>query len=123
MFMGTGNNTANRWGGGVYAGLSPPWYSNWAPPFTINKSMTPVFLVDGRLSGNICHAPAQASSFRPSQIAMEQIAATLVGLNFNLTEIIGGTAGEDIGVYTCDSIAPSTVGTIFTSVAADVVQE
>ena len=99
-------NFANRWGGGLYVGLSPAWYElpGGAPtrcdPANISLLSASITMNESGFAGN-------QTSLKPSQIATERVAEYLypagpagfdAKLDF-LNSSISGNQTTDIGVY------------------------
>ena len=99
------NNVASRWGGGVYVGLSPPWYGP-------NRSDTAlVQLRMATIQDNLAHSPANASSLLPSQVAAEKVGALILPAQLDFTATsISGNSTNDIGIYTLKSDTPVVTG-------------
>lgn len=112
-------NTANRWGGGIYAGISPPWYDS-VPPKNLNGAR--VTLKNATVQNNIALRAASVSPLMPAQITGERVGDGAAVLDFGGTTI-SGNATTDIGIYTLDSIAPATAGTVFGTLAAQTIAE
>ena len=112
-------NSAQRWGGGVYAGVSPPWYGSWPPKNVDEASVT---LKNATVQNNTAAQAANVSPFMPAQIAGERVQGGSAVLDFGGTTI-GGNAATDIGIYTWDAIAPATAGTVFGALAAPTIAE
>lgn len=72
--LGTGinvrENEAARWGGGLYAGISPPWY-DILPPKNVDHAL--VTLKFATVQNNICGLPTNKSQLKPAQIAAERL--------------------------------------------------
>ena len=119
--VGTGvqitDNTCSRWGGGVYAGISPPWYGSG-----VNYDAATVILDGTFVSGNTANAEESGGGYHPSQIASERVqneafaTALLSYQNCSLS----GNLMNDIGVYAKTSISPVTNNTSFSSLAVTV---
>jgi len=112
-------NEANRWGGGVYAGISPPLYGSIPPKNVVAAQVT---LKNATVQNNTAGQAANVSAFMPAQIAGERVQGGAAVLAFGGTTI-GGNAATDIGIYTWDSIAPATVGTVYGALAAPTITE
>ena len=106
-------NRANRWGGGVYAGISPPWYGS-VPPKNLDAAM--ITFKYAAVQGNVAFRAANISSFKPAQIAAERIQGDAAVLAFDGTTV-SGNGTTDIGIYAWDSIEPTMVGTVFGTLA------
>ena len=121
--LSVNNNTANRWGGGLYAGISPPWWYIRNVPGIPNNAKSFVRLINGRVSGNECKTSANTSPYMPSQIAAERVNGAGAILDFCKTRVSGRGTGTDIGLYTYDSIFPVWMGITFSSLATWTLQE
>jgi hypothetical protein len=106
MFDG---KTATRWGGGLYAGISPRWYHTPILIFN-NYNDASVVLREGKIHRNGCETSAVGSTNPntkfPAQIAVERVRGFDAGLDFRFIDLLGRIAGEDIGIYAHDSITP-----------------
>ena len=114
------DNAAKRWGGGLYAGISPPWYFIASNSGNYNEAS--VTFNHGSISGNTCETPEKAtsSSFMPSQITAECVLGSSAVLDFGDASIIGNaTTLTDIGIYLYLSKMPSISYTIFTNFLPD----
>jgi hypothetical protein len=104
-------NEARRWGGGVYAGISPPWYGS-VPPKNVDEAK--VTLKNATVENNMALRPTNKSPLMPSQIASERVGDGAAVLDFSGTSINGNPV-DDIGIYLWDSMVPLTTGTAFGS--------
>ena len=122
------NNAASRWGGGLYAGISHPWYyigTIW--PY-YNIASLNISLTYGKVSGNGCEQDAMNSpSYKPMQIAAECVAGYIGGaqasLIFDNATIIGGGSLDHIGIYTYQSRSVSANDTEFLFVVKQTLEE
>lgn len=113
-------NAANRWGGGVYGGISPVWG---------HEANAVIVLVSADVFDNTAGRRGSITALFPAQLAGEHLKypvggslSTQAQLKFDDT-MISGNAASDIGIYTIDSVVPSTVGTTFGTLASPVVAE
>jgi hypothetical protein len=108
------DNRANRWGGGLYAGISTVLYS----PFDSNGAYDTarVELQNATVANNVASATAALSGKYPSQIAVERV-DKMPGHLLEASLVFGGTtvtgdASRDIGYYSRQSLpVGSTVST------------
>jgi hypothetical protein len=103
----------------VYSGISPPWYGSW-PPKNLDKAQ--VTLKNAAVQDNTAFHAANVSTLMPAQVAAERVQGDAAVLDFGGTTI-SGNAATDIGIYTWDSVAPTTVGTAFGTLAAPTIAE
>lgn len=117
------HNTAKRWGGGVYVGLSDPWYG------IANTTASKVTLTGISILQNVAEMEADASSLFPAQVAFERVQSDLLTPPFwsavgSLQDsTIEGNPITDIGIYMRDSITVNTNGCSFTYLASEVISE
>jgi hypothetical protein len=111
-------NRANCWGGGLYVGISPPWYGS----STRKGNLAMITLMGANIHTNTALQAANESPLKPAQIAAERVKDNLANLNFKDTNISGDST-TDIGIYLWDSIVPYTEGTIFGALAAPTITE
>lgn len=114
-------NSATRWGGGLYAGLSDPWHNDGpVPPRNLDNAK--VTVKNASILNNTAGLRTRRSALLPAQVAAERVQGNGTILDFGGTTI-GGAVATDIGIYTWDSIAPAA-GTVFLpSLAATWVNE
>lgn len=113
------NNEANRWGGGVYAGISPPWYGSIPPS---NMCAAVIMVQNGSISGNTAGTRANTSTCFPAQIAIERIGDDGASANFD-GAAISGHPTNDIGIYVWNSISPTASATTFSSLGISYLEE
>ena len=87
-----------------------------------NMDEAKVTLKNATIENNTALRAAVVSTFLPAQIAGERVGTGAALLDFGGTTIAGG-ATRDIGIYTWDSIAPTTAGTVFASLSASSIAE
>jgi hypothetical protein len=117
------NNTANRWGGGVYAGISRPWHEVLPPPEPKHFAEAKVVFKNAMIKDNKALFPNRTTMlWYPAQVAGERVGGAGAVLDFSGASI-SGNFKYDIGIYTWDSIAPVTVGTIFGPLAINTCAE
>jgi len=96
-------NIAYGWGGGLYVGISPPWY--YVRSISGNKNNASVVLENGTVSDNTCiKLSTKSPQYTPAQIAAERVAGSKASLVFNGAKVSGRVPLGDIGIYTLDSI-------------------
>ncbi len=119
------SNHAARWGGGVYVGISDPWYGSNAPA---NYAESKVVLSLASIKCNTAGMLASISKKIPAQFAAEKVqdacstpywGGAIPGvpipisgspvLDLSGTQLDGATV-TDIGVYLLDSIVPLSNG-------------
>lgn len=121
--MTISHNTAARWGGGVYVGLSNPWYGD------ANVSASKVTLPGSGILQNQAGMMANGSSLFPAQVAFERVQSDILTPPFWSAEAsasgstIEGSPTTDIGVYMLDAIFVNTNNCVFNNLAEEVVSE
>jgi Concanavalin A-like lectin/glucanases superfamily/Immunoglobulin domain len=117
-------NTASRWGGGIYAGISPPWYNPpWYGPAYDAAKVSPLFCT---IRNNMALANANGRTLAPSQVAGERLAHTGSGTDalLDLTGASISGSSLDIGIYGWDSVAPISSGVVWgASLGAQVISD
>ncbi len=116
------SNQATRWGGGIYVGISNPWYGTVWPN---NYAESKVTLADAAVKHNNAGKFALGALMKPAQFAAERVDDALttlfLGGTIPLTAIpipgspkldfirtqFDGNPTIDIGIYYLDSIRPT----------------
>ena len=97
-------NEAKRWGGGLYVGISPPWYNASFPLKSLCEAK--VTANNATYFCNVASWSAGQCLLIPAQIACERVGGTSAVLSFDGAFVTGDTSA-DIGIYAWDSIEPS----------------
>lgn len=121
--MNVSFNTAKRWGGGVYVGLSDPWYDE------ANVSASKVSLSGISILQNRANMEASGSSLLPAQVVFERVQGSILippfwsALGSVENSAIEGNPTTDIGIYMLDSVTVFTNGCSFNNLAEEIVFE
>jgi hypothetical protein len=112
------NNTAARWGGGLYAGI--PFSGSDSAYIDLNNAI----LDQNHAAGSVSDG---GTMLLPSQIAIERvhdgwISATF-SPSFQNSIITGNSSSTDIGIYCLHSLTPSSSGSTFGNVARTVLEQ
>lgn len=115
-------NTASRWGGGLYAGIVPPLYKPWSLSL-LNYCPAEVVLSNAEVFRNTASDFIAGKALFPDAIATERVYPYIVSpwvkIDVCGTKIIGkGTTS--VGLYMFDSVKPNTKGTEFRSLGKDI---
>jgi predicted outer membrane repeat protein len=116
------NNTATRWGGGIYAGISRPWYYIRTVWPNANNNTAVVHCGNGTVLGNDCdgYALRRYSAYKPAQVAAERVDGELA---FDNATIRGtGNNTDHIGIYLrgCSDDVLSVINTTFLFVMREI---
>ncbi len=114
------SNLANRWGGGLYVGLPPPWWVGFWPE---NYAESKVWLLGAQIENNVALTGEAYSTLRPAQVVSERVDKS--GTSSSLTidnSSVSGNPTSDIGVYVRNSLWPSTNGVAFSSLATNILE-
>ena len=114
-------NTAEGWGGGLYAGIVYPLYMLEDPQIP-NMCYSTITLSNATVSNNICRTPVFDSSHFPSQLVFERMAGHPSPISFD-SVVIDGNAFQDIGIFFLESALPSLNGVTFLNLAENIEAE
>ena len=105
-------NSANRWGGALYAGISDPWIKQEIVENPSERCASHVSLTDAELEGNSAEKTVFPTLYVPAHVAFEYVNGPL---SLSGSSIVGdGT--NDIGVLEMGSSHANTNGMSFTNV-------
>ena len=111
-------NTAEGWGGGLYAGIVYPLYmleDSQIPSFCYST----VALSDTTISNNVCRTLYFGSTCFPSQLVFERMAGPPSPVSLD-SVVIHGNASNDIGILFLESALPSLNGVTFRNLAENI---
>ena len=113
------HNHANRWGGGVFAGLTPTLYNHPLVPAVPVYIPTRLSLSNSSFTQNTCSAPCEGSQLNPEAIACARVQGQNASVALSNVSISGNSMST-IGLYLYDSIQPSLTSCQFSNVATNV---
>lgn len=109
-------NSANRWGGGLFVGLSPPWYGSGLN----NLAACRVTIQTSDIANNTAGTAATATSLLPALATLEHVETGPVALDGSS---FSGNPATDIGVYELSSVGATTNNCTFTNLAVEVLTQ
>ena len=111
-------NTAEGWGGGLYAGIIYPLYM-LEDPLLPSMCYSTITLSNVTVSNNICRTPVFDSTCFPSQLVFERMAGQPSPISFDFV-VIDGNEFRDIGILFLESALPSLNGVTFLNLAENI---
>jgi len=111
-------NTAEGWGGGLYAGIVYPLYMLEDPQIP-SFCYSTVALSNATVSNNVCRTRVFGSTCFPSQLVFERMAGPASPVSFD-SVVIDGNAFQDIGILFLESALPSLNGVTFLNLAENI---
>lgn len=111
-------NTAEGWGGGLYAGIVYPLYMLEDPQIP-SMCYSTITLSNATVSNNVCRTRVFDSTCFPSQLVFERMAGPPSPVSLD-SVVVDGNAFHDIGILFLESALPSLNGVTFLNLAENI---
>ena len=115
------DNAANRWGGGLFGGITPAVYDINLVPFAIRYVAGRISILNATFSSNTCLAACSNSPLFPSELAFVRFLSEFNCISLKNTEVVG--RNDEVALYLLESKTNLLENCSFFGFGANVVEE
>ena len=115
------DNAANRWGGGLFGGITPAVYDINLVPFAIRYVAGRISILNATFSSNTCLAACSNSPLFPSELAFVRFLSEFNCISLKNTEFVG--RNDEVALYLLESKTNLLENCSFFGFGANVVEE